>query len=185
MNPDELKFYYGPYGKPGLEKKTNPEMIQFNISHSHGLALCAVAHKREVGVDLEYIHEDHSFGSIAEHFFSKQEAVALNSCPEHLRLKLFFKLWTRKEALMKADGMGLALDLNQYKVLMRQNEMRISRKPGNELQCIDIWSLRDLDAGPGYSAALAVEGQAGNSRCWQWKDSSPGFRAVERQSVKK
>jgi hypothetical protein len=76
---------------------------------------------------------------------------------------------------MKADGVGLALDLNQYEVLMGQNEMRIPRKPGNELQCIDIWSLRDLDAGPGYSAALAVEGQGWQLRCWQWKDSSPGL----------
>ena len=117
-------------------------------------------------------HRIHGYrGDIAAQFFSQQEAVTLNTLPENVRQKAFFNLWTRKEALMKADGTGLTLDLHQYEVLIEQNERHIMRNPGNKPQTVDIWSLRNLDAGPGYAAALAVLGQDWQLRCWQWNNS--------------
>jgi 4'-phosphopantetheinyl transferase len=167
MKPDELRFCYGPFGKPALEEKTHGKTLRFNASHSHGLALFSFALDREIGVDLEYIRSDFSVEDIAAQFFSQREAGALNALPENVRQKAFFTLWTRKEALMKADGTGLALDLHQYEVFTGQNELHIPRNLGNELQRVDIWSLRDLDAGSGYAEALAVEGQDWQLRCWQ------------------
>jgi len=168
IKPYALKFCYGPYGKPGLEKKTNPEMIRFNISHSHGLALCAVAHKREVGVDLEYIHAQHSFGSIAEQFFSKQEAAALNSCPEHLRPKLFFKLWTRKEACLKAQGKGLTDDLNEVDVYSVAGDACPPVQLNKNAPETTVLSFTDLEIGADYAAAVAAEGNDWTLKCWHW-----------------
>jgi 4'-phosphopantetheinyl transferase len=160
MGPEELRFCYGPYGKPSLEVKTQGgEVLCFNVSHSHGLALFAFALEREIGVDLEHIRPDISTGDIAAQFFSQRETDALNSLPENIRRKVFFTFWTRKEALLKAEGKGLVHDLNQYEILPDKNKMHIIIRPGNGPQSINIWSLRDLDAGPGYAAALAIQGQ--------------------------
>ena len=169
MQPDELRLCCGPFGKPALEEKTHGKTLRFNVSHSHGLALFALAREREIGVDLEYARPDLSVGTIARQFFSRREADALSALPERDRQKTFFTLWTRKEAVMKADGMGLARDLKQYEILPDYHEMHIIRRAGNEPQGVDIWSLKDLDAGPGYAAALAVEGQNWQLRCWQWR----------------
>ena len=170
MQPDELSFCYGPFGKPALEEKIHGKTLCFNYSHSHGLALFSCALDREMGVDIEYIRADISTGDIAAQFFSQREVAALNSLSENVRQKAFFTLWTRKEALMKADGMGLALELNQYEILLDQNKMHIKLKLGNEPQAADIWSLSDLDAGPGYAAALAIEGRDCQFRFWQWQN---------------
>jgi 4'-phosphopantetheinyl transferase len=173
MPPDKLKFYYGSHGKPSLEEKTNPGMIQFNISHSKGLALCAVAHRREVGVDLEFIHADHSFGCVAEQFFSKREAAALNSCSEHLRLKLFFKLWTRKEACLKAQGKGLTVDLNKIDVCsVEEDACSLIQLNENALENTEL-SLTDLDIEGDYAAAVAAEGNDWALKCWQWDTRLP------------
>jgi 4'-phosphopantetheinyl transferase len=163
MDPDKLTFYCGPYGKPMLAERTNPDMVRFNISHSHGLALCVVA-KREVGVDLEFIHEDYSFEGIVEQFFSQKEVDALNSCPEHLRVSLFFQLWTRKEAYLKAQGLGLSGDLKQpevFSVIQSSGEFRSS-------QAKSPWVLMDLAVPPGYAAAVAVKGHNLRFKYWQW-----------------
>jgi 4'-phosphopantetheinyl transferase len=162
MDPEKLTFYYGLYGKPMLAKRTNPYMVRFNISHSHGLALYVVA-KREVGVDLEFIHEDYSFGGIVEQFFSQQEMAELNSCPEHLRVNLFFQLWTRKEAYLKAQGLGLSGDLKQpefFSVIRSAREFRSS-------QAKSPWALMDLAVPPGYAAAVAVKGHNLRFKYWQ------------------
>ena len=143
-------------------------MIQFNISHSHGLALCAVAHKREVGVDLEYIHADYSFGSIAGQFFSQREVSSLNSFPEHLRLNQFFKLWTRKEACLKAQGKGLTVDLNEIDVYSVAEDACPLIQLNENAQKTTVLSLRDLDIGADYAAAVAAEGNDWTLKCWRW-----------------
>jgi len=164
-NPANLKFSYGPYGKPELEKNTNQEMIRFNISHSRGLALCAVTHKREIGVDLEYINSDSSFGSIAEQYFSERDAAALNAFPEHLRPQLFFQLWTRKEACLKAQGRGLSGDLKQVHVPGCTGEFPEANGPSQEES---LWLLLDLAVLPEYASALVVEGHDLQFKFWQW-----------------
>jgi 4'-phosphopantetheinyl transferase len=159
VDPDKLIFYYGPYGKPMLAKRADPSVIQFNLSHSHGLALCAVA-MHEVGVDLEYIYADCSFEGIAKQFFSLQEVTALNSCPQHLRKKLFFHFWTRKEAYLKARGLGLSGDLKQYQITKMDGSGPV-KSP---------WALIDLAVPPGYAAALAVKGHNLLFDYWQWEE---------------
>ncbi len=158
IEANELYFCYGPFGKPALEDETFKKLLRFNISHSHGLALFAVTHKREIGVDLEYISSDISSKDIAEKFFSVREFDTLNALPEHKRMKAFFVSWARKEAYLKARGKGLSGDLNNFDV---------TPASGDPAELFEIhrfctegvsWSLRDLDVEPEYAAALAVEG---------------------------
>jgi 4'-phosphopantetheinyl transferase len=170
--PDKLTFCYGPRGKPLLARRINPDMIHFNISHSHGLALCVVA-KREVGVDLEYIDAGYSFESVAKEFFSRQEVAALNSCSGHLRVNLFFHFWTRKEAYLKAQGLGLSADLKRHEVLTAAGCPGDFFEINSSSPAESPWVVMDLAVPPGYAAALVAKGHDLRFRYWQWNDAKP------------
>lgn len=157
-DPRALRFFYGPHGKPFLDSGPGTEPLKFNISHSHGLCLLAFSRGKEVGVDIEYIRpsrpEDED---IVMRFFAPAEAAALGALPPDLRQKEFFTFWSRKEAYLKARGFGVAMELRSFDVSGRPDERTgmIGIKGDEESP---LWSLRDLDAGPGYAAALAAEG---------------------------
>ena len=170
MNPDKLKIYYGPYGKPALTGETGGN-FRFNISHSHGLALFSFALDREIGVDLEYIRSDLSDGNIAAQFFSQREAVALNALPENVRQKAFFTLWTRKEAYLKEQGRGLSGDLKQSEVFPVLGCPSESPEINGSSQEESPWLLMDLAVLPEYAAALAVEGHDLQFKFWQWDNA--------------
>jgi 4'-phosphopantetheinyl transferase len=163
--PRALVFDYSPHGKPRLA--TGAGGLRFNLSHSHDLALCAVALDRELGVDVEYIQPRLEEG-IAERFFSRREVAALRSLPAEAQSAAFFACWTRKEAYVKAHGQGLSLRLDRFDVSLAPGEpaalLRTEDDPAEAMR----WSLRELVPGPGYAGALAAEGQTWRLRCWQW-----------------
>lgn len=77
--PGQLRFCYNPYGKPSLVMPSGEEMLRFNVSHSCGLALYAITHGREVGIDLERIRPDFACEQIAGLFFSPRENAMLRT----------------------------------------------------------------------------------------------------------
>ena len=166
VDAGQIRFRHGPYGKPEL---AGGGRLRFNMSHSHELALFAVACGREVGVDLERIRPDVADERIAERFFCAREAAAIRTLPEHLRKEAFFACWTRKEAYLKARGEGLSHGLGRFEVSVVPGEPALLSVDGDSREA-SRWSLHDLDAGPGYAAALAVEGEGWRLRCWQWMD---------------
>jgi len=168
VEPGQLRFGYSPYGKPALLRESGGEMLRFNLSHSHGLALYAVTRGRAVGIDLEYVRADLANERIAEQFFSPREVAALRALPAGVRAEAFFNCWTRKEAYVKARGEGLSLPLNQFDVSLAPGEpAALVSTRGDPLEAFR-WSLQALFPGPGYVAALAVEGHSWRLRCWQW-----------------
>jgi 4'-phosphopantetheinyl transferase len=102
----QLRFTYNEYGKPAVPDDQNDRALNFNLSHSAELILYAVTRGRDVGIDIEYIREDFATLEIAEHFFSKDEVAALKLLPRDQRTVGFFNCWSRKEAFIKAKGMG-------------------------------------------------------------------------------
>ena len=171
LGPGELRFRYSPYGKPALARKLDGEGIRFNLAHSDGLALYAVARGREVGIDVEYVREDLAHERIAEAFFSPQEVGVLRSIPRDRRKEAFFNCWTRKEAYVKARGEGLSLPLDQFEVSLAPGDPAALVSTCGDPQEASLWSLQEISPGPGYVAALAVEGRSWQLRCWQWSDS--------------
>lgn len=153
--PAALGFSLGEFGKPALSGDDGG--LRFNLSHSHGLALCAVTRGREVGVDVEHLRDDFAGVDIAERFFSPAEVAALLSLPAHQRTRAFFDCWTRKEAYIKALGEGLSHPLHLFTV---------SLKPGEPARLVSTddpreaarWSVVELSPREGYAAALAIEG---------------------------
>ena len=165
--PRSLRFSYGQHGKPALSNATT---LRFNLSHSHELALYAVTLDREIGIDLEYIREDFAGEEIARDYFSQLEVAMLRDLPMNLRVEGFFNCWTRKEAYIKARSEGLSLPLNEFDVsLVPGDPVRLLNVLNNQEE-VTRWSLRGLEPGAGYVAAVAVEGQDWQLDCWQWAE---------------
>ncbi len=152
--PAAIHFAYNAWGKPALASGFSAADVRFNLSHSQDLALYAFALEREVGVDLELIRGDFANEQLAENFFSPAEVAVLRALPREYQARGFFNCWTRKEAYVKARGQGLSIELKSFDVsLAPGEEARFLR--GDD--CVG-WSLKSLDPGAGWVAALAAEG---------------------------
>jgi 4'-phosphopantetheinyl transferase len=171
-----LRFRYGLRGKPAIAEEFGADWLRFNLSHSQEVALYAVAREREVGIDVEYVRPDATDEQIAERFFSPRELAKLQALPVDIRAAALFAAWTRKEAYLKAKGEGLSLALNQFEVSLAPGEPAALVSTPWDPQEAARWSLQALTPGPGYAAALAVEGHDCQLRCWRWADA-PGSDA--------
>ena len=149
--PEEVRFAYGPYGKPVLDGAHRESSLRFNASHSGDWAVYAFVQDHEVGVDVEHIKPDFETEGIAERFFSALEVKTLHALPEEEKPAAFFRCWTRKEAYIKAIGSGLSHPLDSFDVTLAPGEPAA-------LARVEGWSLFDLGFAPDYAAALAVEG---------------------------
>jgi 4'-phosphopantetheinyl transferase len=159
----ELQFESGPYGKPKLASIHAGNKFQFNLSHSHEVALIALTRGREIGVDIEYVKSDFPIHEVAENFFTPKEAAALTTLPGHLQRQAFFKCWTSKEALLKAKGTGLSGELDEVEIIRAGGQhVRVNANvPG--------WSLVELIACDGYEAALVSEGEPAEVHLYRWE----------------
>jgi|GEM_PF-134532 len=170
--PADLRFFYNAYGKPALTEEMT-DGLRFNLSHSAGLALYAVAQNREVGIDLEWIRPSLAREQIAERVFSAAEVAALRSLPDQLQAEGFFTYWTLKEAFTKAKGEGLTLPLDGFEVSPSSEGQVAGLTLYGHPQEARCWSLLKLLPAPGYLAALAIEGSNWCLQCWQWREEHP------------
>jgi 4'-phosphopantetheinyl transferase len=162
-DPKALRFTYSSHGKPALDS----DLLQFNVSHSHGLALYAVARHYPVGIDLEYMRSDFGWRQIVAQFFSTQELKALTQLPESQQCRAFFDGWTRKEAYIKAKGQGLSIPLNQFDVSLCPNEPAALLQTQWDPQEAARWTLYALNPGEDYAGAIAIQGHNLQLHYWQ------------------
>ncbi len=176
--PEHIRFAYGSHGKPCLDPALGVPELRFNLSHSDDLALLALTHHGEVGVDLERIRDDRATDAIACRFFSRAECMALSALPANEQTDAFFAIWARKEAYLKARGEGLHFPLGAFTVSLGQPAalLEVEGEPDE----IDRWRLEALDVGPGFAAALAAERCAPSPvwRDWTGVRGVPARRAV-------
>jgi 4'-phosphopantetheinyl transferase len=156
-----IELAYGPEGKPRLDGPA--PSLQFNLSHSHGLAVYGFSHNREIGIDLEAIRPGVTGEEIAEHYFSTRELAELRALPPEKRDEGFFLCWTRKEAYIKARGSGLAIPLGSFDVTLT---------PGMPEQLVAPdaarWTLRSFRPAEDYVGAVVAEGGDWGLQLWNW-----------------
>jgi 4'-phosphopantetheinyl transferase len=187
ISPAALQFGYEPRGKPFLVNAPDlqaPDLqalslqapglrfsdLQFNVSHSHELALYAIGRDRRVGVDLEYLSRTLSeVEPLAQRFFAAREYADLMALPAEQRRSAFLRLWTCKEAVLKAIGTGLG-GLEQIEIPQSSApEFQLTTGVGKTIAHWSILQLAsdlitpDLD----YVGALAIEGDSWQLCCWQ------------------
>jgi 4'-phosphopantetheinyl transferase len=158
-----IVFSYTPEGKPRLHPEDADFPIRFNLSHSNGLAVCAVSRDREIGIDVEKIRSGFRGDAIAQRFFSSKEITELRSLPPEQRDEGFFLCWTRKEAYVKAQGAGLSIPLHTFDV---------SLTPGmpERLASVDSdrWTLRSFLPADLFAGAVVAEGMGLNFCFLDW-----------------
>ena len=142
--PAEIAFSYNAHGKPETRG------VEFNVSHSGSRALIAISRARVVGVDIERMNRGFMHEQIPERFFSPGEVRALRALPEAGQVEAFFHCWTRKEAYVKARGLGLSLALDGFDVSLGH--------PACFLRGVEGWEIESVNAGDGFAAAVVAEG---------------------------
>lgn len=170
VEPSRLQFCYGKNGKPALANAFDEGTIHFNMSDSEGLALYAFTRDREIGVDIEHIHDIAGMEQIAQQFFSVRENAAFRALPESTKKEAFFNCWTRKEAFIKAIGDGLYCPLDKFDVSLVPGEPARLLSIEGDARVASWWSIQDLKPASGFAAAFAVEGRSWQVNCWQWLD---------------
>jgi 4'-phosphopantetheinyl transferase len=153
QNPASLAFSYGHHGKPSVSGEHASSGHCFNLSHSAGLAVYAIARGRNLGIDVEHIRPESAGEEIAARYFSAREVSDLRRLPPEARVEGFFHCWTRKEAYLKATGMGLQIRLDSFAVSV------LPGKPAQFLEGVEQrWHLAAYHPAEGYVAAVAYDG---------------------------
>ncbi len=166
IESNDIYFSYNRYGKPKLEGMSIGDYLHFNLSHSGRMVLYAISLDSKVGIDIEFVRPYKKAEAIVERYFSDQEKEEFRALPMCLKEQSFFLGWSRKEAYIKAHGMGMQIPFDEFSVTMVPGEpVKLVHNQDN----IDngaAWSLRDIIPIANYATAVAVEGQDSQFRFW-------------------
>ena len=155
--PASIAFDYGPRGKPHVRG------LHFNLSHSDDAALLAVG-PAPLGVDIERCEASPDLASMAARCYGALELQGWRASADPVGL--FFTLWTRKEAFIKATGEGVS-QLADFDVSLRPGEPAQLLRVAGEARPAG-WSMCELPTIPGYAAALVVAGASPRLACYAW-----------------
>jgi 4'-phosphopantetheinyl transferase len=148
VDPTALKFVSGPYGKPALLD----EALHFNISHTADSLLIAVANFSDIGIDIEAVKLRRNFDSLAQRCFSEPEYQGWCGLPAEMQAEAFYRLWTKKEAFVKAVGRGIALGVEQCEFALDVGGQVLAIP--DEYGPASAWLVHELDVGDAVNPAL-------------------------------
>lgn len=143
--PADLAFRYGEHGKPEIDG------LHFNLSHTGDLMAVAFSPDGPLGLDIEEISPRLHARDIAGRYFSPRERQELETPDDEEFLRRFFRLWTSKEALMKATSLGFALELSKIEIGL--NPLRVVALNWSGPQ---KWELHAVDPADGFMGTLAA-----------------------------
>lgn len=148
-------FQSGAFGRPGILAPHHWRHLQFNLSHTDGLAACAVGIGCRIGVDVENVSRPIDLDGLSSHALAAPEVASLDNATHDVRRLLFFRYWTLKEAYLKATGRGLSIplkalwfDLNGSSPAVHFSDLC----PGPRLE----WQFSDYAVGNTHQLAVAV-----------------------------
>jgi 4'-phosphopantetheinyl transferase len=158
----DLEFNYAANGKPSL---VQPLSLQFNLSHSQDRAMYTVGADRSLGIDLEFLRPVDHLIPISRRYFSEAEVRWLEAETNNAQALMFFRLWTAKEAYLKATGVGISQ--LQHICLAQSPTGHLQLCPQqNGIQNTHPWQLLEFCPYPEYRAALAYTGIPAQITCW-------------------
>ena len=153
---DALSFQTAKHGKPYAVVHGAPASIQFNVSDSGMHGLIAVAPAGSVGIDVEERSVNRDLDGMAEMVFDAEERALVIGAAGEQKVERFYRLWTAKEALVKALGTGLYLDVSTFKAPLTLQRGRT----GAEFRFPHLpevaWWVEDLGTSD-FAAAIAHE----------------------------
>ena len=164
--PADWTFVANAYGRPEIAPRhEGASGLSFNVSHTPGLVVLAVASGRAVGVDTEPVGGREAPVGVAEQWFAPAEVAALRALPEADRPRRFFEYWTLKEAYVKARSMGLALSLRDFAVRFAGDRGVALSGDDEAADAVSRWQLwQFLVAGDHLVAVCAAQTEGGLGR---------------------
>ena len=156
VSPESLRFSTTYAGKPSLQFPALP--LQFNLTHSEDRALLAVSAGFALGVDIEKVRTNIEALAISRHYFFGSERDDIESAAVETRADTFFRYWVAKEAVLKAQGVGLGFPLDRFRVdfLPDAQTARIDSLDPERLA--SDWMVRMLPCEAGWLGAVAARG---------------------------
>ncbi len=155
VKPYGLVFTRNEYGKPALAEPA-PCPVVFSLSHTKGLSVCAVASAQMIGVDVESLDRRNCHPDVAKRFFAPSEAAYLEGLGGDERRLQFLRLWTLKEAYVKARGRGLSIPLNSFAIAFAPKEAaRLSCSDRNHDDAAD-WQFLQVRLRGSFHIAIAL-----------------------------
>jgi 4'-phosphopantetheinyl transferase len=143
--------------------------LHFNLAHSAELALVAMSHGCEVGVDVERFRAVGHWEEIASRYFHEAESRAIRNSVHEERARMFLRCWTAKEAVLKALGVGLSGALTDFAVPVDFHDGQWLQLPGTcAAMTTNIW-LQSLAPHRDYVGAIAVIGEKRRTHCFTFE----------------
>jgi len=165
MAPKAVLFGYTGNGKPYLLPHSE---LHFNVSHAAETLIVAVARDRQLGVDVEVLPLDAADDGVANLVFCASERAALEALDTIEYSRRFARLWTRKEAYIKADGRGMTLQLDHIDVGTLPEGILLYQPDLNQWTSAPNWTLHTVGSSSGYVCSVAVEGLDCSVACAEW-----------------
>ena len=164
----DIVFAKGTYGKPYLAGFD----LRFNLTHSNECVLVAVTSENEVGIDVEFLEQEHRFDDLVKRFFSHEEQQEYLLCDSDEERRLaFYRGWTRKEAYLKAVGLGLSYPLDQFAVSLARDETHALLRVEDSHIVRAQWTVFSFDVDETYLASLAIDVPVDNLQTYRWSFS--------------
>ncbi len=146
----EIIFKSNDKGKPALDKRTHNTNIHFNLSHSNNIALLAIVANHEIGIDVEYLDRKNDWKGIIKRFYTADEQAGILELPEDQQQNAFFQMWTRKEAYMKALGLGLYLSPNKFSLTTPPEKPALVKHLSDKYKEPEIINFGDIQLPESY-----------------------------------
>ncbi len=176
--PAELAFRRGPHGKPGLAP-VGTAPLEFNLTHTVGLAACVVTRGRACGIDAEQLAQRRDPLGVARRMFSAAEVAELARLEGPRRLEYFYTRWTLREAYVKARGLGLSFPMRRLQFALSDESIDLTVAPELNREGQD-WDFRLLRPRPDHLLAVAEQRlRAAGSELIvrEWRFDAPGLAA--------
>jgi len=151
IQPAEITFREGPHGKPFLRSPKSD--LQFNVSHTRGAAVLAFTRSIELGVDIEHGRRKVDIEGVGRRVFTPTERAGFSDLGKISGLRQFFRLWTAKEAYLKAVGSGLSCDPSTIEAELDSGRFKPAAEQERELP----YSLIELATKNEFIVSLAYQ----------------------------
>lgn len=167
QDPRAVMLTYGGRGKPALAIQRPDAPLEFNLSHSAGMALYAFTLHAQTGVDIEFHRDLQDLRQLAATVFSASELAALDALPPTLQKVGFYAAWTRKEAFIKAIGEGVAFPLDRFDVSLTPGEPASLLRIHGDPTAAQRWQMVAFTPAEQFSGALVVENPLAQVSFWE------------------
>lgn len=159
--PEAWAFAVGAHGRP--EIVDGPPGLRFNISHTEGMVAVLVHGAADCGVDVERTARPVDVETVSRRVFTQAEQASIFALPQQAQAKQFFRLWTLKEAFIKAKGAGLSLPLQQFSFAFDGEQVRFDCESTID-PAPTRWHFETHQQASGHTVSIAVHRPPGTHR---------------------